>query len=124
MPAPDTTPPVIASASANPGALWPPNRQMVPVTVSVQATDDRDPAPVSRIIAVTSNQPDSGTFLDGKAPDWEITGPLTVNLRAERAPSAGDRVYTITVECTDAAGNRSTGEATVNVPVVPPRPKR
>ena len=100
--------------------LWPPNGQMVPVTVSVQATDDRDAAPVSRIVAVTSNQPVSGTFSGDRTPDWEITGPLTVNLRAERTPKIGDRLYTITIECRDAAGNAATRNVTVTVPTSPP----
>jgi hypothetical protein len=52
------------------------------------------------------------------SPDWEITGDHTVNLRAERsgANKAG-RIYTITVQATDAAGNRSDSKtAKVTVP--------
>lgn len=116
----DTTPPVIDSASASPDVLWPPTQQMVPVIVSVQATDECDPAPTARIVAVASNQPENGTTFGDKTPDWEITGPLTVNLRAERAPKAGDRVYTITAECRDGAGNAATRAVTVTVPLLPP----
>ena len=50
------------------------------------------------------------------APDWEITGPLTVDLRAERAGGGDGRVYTITVECSDASGNKSWTTVEVKVP--------
>ena len=48
--------------------------------------------------------------------DWEITGPLSANLRAERNGVGAGRFYTITVRCTDAAGNSSTSVTTVFVP--------
>ena len=112
----DTTPPTITAASASPATLWPPNHQMVPVTISVAASDIADPAPRAKIISVSSNQPANGTG-DGNTPgDFEITGDLTVNLRAERSGSGGDRVYTIVVESRDASGNASTGSVTVIVP--------
>lgn len=49
-------------------------------------------------------------------PDWVITGPLTVDLRAERSGKGSGRVYTITVECSDASGNTATKTVTVTVP--------
>ena len=45
-----------------------------------------------------------------------ITGDLTLNLRAERDNKRTGRIYTITIVCTDAAGNRSTKTVTVTVP--------
>jgi hypothetical protein len=110
----DTTPPQILSVDATPGVLWPPNHQMVDVTVAVVAFDVADPAPVSRIISVTSNQPVNGTGDGDVAPDWQITGPLTVKLRSERS-SGQDRIYTITVETMDASGNTTTATDTVKV---------
>ena len=74
---------------------------MVPVTVSVSATDNCDPAPSSRIISITA--------AGATSQDWQITGPLTANLRAD------ERVYTLTVRCTDTAGNSSTKEVAVVV---------
>ncbi len=53
---------------------------------------------------------------DNGSPDWVITGPLSVSLRAERLGSGNGRFYTITVRCTDEAGNSSPGVATVFVP--------
>jgi len=109
---PDTTPPVVASITATPGTLSPPNHEMVAVTVTVVATDDLDPNPTSQILSVTSNQPVDSTGDGDQAPDWEITGALTVNLRAERA-SGEDRVYTILVVTTDASGNTTSSTVTV-----------
>jgi len=108
----DTTPPVVSSISATPGVLSPPNHEMVAVTITVVATDDQDPSPTSQIVSVTSNQPTEGTGDGDQTPDWEITGPLTLNLRAERA-SGEDRVYTITVVTSDATGNTTTSTVTV-----------
>ncbi len=106
--------PVISLVTASPNKLWPPNHKMVPVTVSVDATDNCDLA--CEIISVASNEPVKGLGDGNTAPDWVITGDLTVNLRAERSGKGNGRVYTITVECADLSGNSSTGTATVTVP--------
>jgi hypothetical protein len=110
----DTAAPVISSVNATPSVLWPPNHQMVPVQVTVVAFDEVDDAPIARIVSVRSNQPVNGTGDGDTGPDWNITGALTVDLRSERAGSA-DRIYTITIEVTDASGNSSTREVTVTV---------
>jgi hypothetical protein len=111
----DTTAPEIASASAKPNTLVQANHQMVPVSVAVSATDNCDHSSC-RIVAVTSNEPEDGLGDGDTSPDWEITGNLTLNLRAERSGKGTGRVYTITVECKDSAGNSSTKTATVSVP--------
>ena len=110
----DTTPPEVTSITATPGVLWPPNHQMVDVVVTVTLVDAVDPAPTVQIISVTSNQPINGTGDGDVAPDWEITGPLTLQLRAERAGSA-ERIYTITVQTQDANGNIGTETVEVRV---------
>jgi len=51
-----------------------------------------------------------------QAPDWQITGDLAVNLRAERSGKGTGRIYTITVECNDTSGNTATKTVTVSVP--------
>lgn len=105
----DTNAPVIKSLSVSPNVLFPPNHQRVPVRVTVKACDTCDLAPVSRIVSITSNQPlDRG--------DIQITGRLTAKLAATRDPRRGDRIYTITVECADASGNKTRGRVTVTVP--------
>jgi len=110
----DTTPPVVTAISASPDILWPPNHTMTAVTVSVTASDLVDQSPTSQIVSVTSNQPINGTGDGDIAPDWEITGAMTVNLRAERAQYV-DRIYTITVATSDFSGNTTTSTVQVRV---------
>jgi hypothetical protein len=111
----DTQAPVILRVAATPAALWPPDHKMVPVTVSVIAVDAADAAPSSSIVSVSSNQPVDGTGDGDTSPDWEITGPLTLELRAERAANGQTRIYTIVVETTDDSGNSSTAATEVMV---------
>jgi hypothetical protein len=113
---PDTTAPVIVSLTASPDVLWPVNHKLVAVTVAASVTDAVDPAPVTRIVAVSSSEAADGNGDGSTSADWEITGPLTLNLRAERAGNGPGRIYTITVEGSDAAGNSATGTVTVTVP--------
>jgi hypothetical protein len=110
----DTTPPVVVSTTPSLTTLWPPNHQMVAVSVAVIATDTVDPSPVSTILSVSSNQPVDGTGDGDTAPDWVITGPLTVELRAERSGGT-TRVYTITVATTDFSGNTAISTCQVTV---------
>ena len=114
-PAADTVPPTIISMTASPNVLWHPNHKMVGVTITVDATDNVDPNPVSQIVAVRSSQAINGTGDGNTSSDWEVTGPLTLNLRAERS-GEGARTYTITIRCSDASGNATTGDVTVTVP--------
>jgi probable HAF family extracellular repeat protein len=109
----DEEAPVITSLSATPSVLQPANKAMVPVQVSVTATDNCDSAPVCRIVSIISSDPITGQG-DNTAPDFRITGPLTAEVRAERAKTS--RVYTITIECRDAAGNVSARKIFVSVP--------
>ncbi len=112
----DGTAPVIRGLTATPSVLWPVNHKLVSVVIAADVVDDVDPSPTTRILAVSSNQPANGPGDGHTASDWVVTGPLTLNLRAERAGNAGDRVYTITVESRDQSGNASTGTVTVTVP--------
>jgi len=112
----EEVPPTINNISANPSVLWPANHKMVPVAVAVSASDNCDAAPVCRITSVSSNERVDGLGDGDTAPDWEITGNLTVNLRAERSGTGSDRVYTIAAQCTDVSGNSSTTTVAVTVP--------
>ena len=112
----DTTPPTINSVTVSQPVLWPANHQMVSESVPVNATDSVSATVVSRIVSVTSNQAVNASGDGNTGTDWVITGPLTVDLRAERSGKGGDRVYTITVESRDSAGNVSNGTVTVTVP--------
>jgi len=110
----DHTAPTITSVSASPATVSPPNHRMVPVTVTAAATDACGAASCT-IASITSNESVNGTGDGDTAADWEITGPNTANVRAERAGGGSDRVYTLTVRCTDPSGNASTGTTTVAV---------
>jgi hypothetical protein len=111
----DTTPPIINAVTANPSTLWPPNHKLRPVVLSVDVSDICDAHLDCSIISVSSNEPVDGLGDGDTAPDWIITGNLTVNLRAERSGIGNGRVYTITVRCTDDSGNSSTKAAVVTV---------
>lgn len=112
----DTTPPVIVSASVNPKELWPVNHKMIPVRVSAVATDTCGEA-TWKIVSITSSEAEDVKGSGNTAPDWQITGDATANLRAERSgTNKAGRVYTITIQATDEAGNVS-APATVTVTV-------
>lgn len=104
----DTTAPVM---DVTPGtdSLWPPNGRMVPVQFSISVSDVGDATPACSITSIMSNEPghDSG--------DWMFSD-LNATLRAERLGSGTGRIYTVTVACTDSAGNQSATEVTVGVP--------
>jgi hypothetical protein len=112
----DQTAPTIANLTATPRELLQAGSSLVPVTLSLTVSDNCDPNPVCRIINVTSNRPLRAHDNDDDSPDWEITGPLTVKLRPARTESGPIRVYFITVECRDQAGNVVTATTTVTVP--------
>lgn len=107
----DATGPSIASATADPSVLWAPNNKMRAVTVSVSASDAGSGAVVCTISGVGSSEGGSA-----HEPDVELTGPLTMNLRAEREGKGTGRTYTAQIACKDAAGNTSATSAAVTVP--------
>jgi len=41
------------------------------------------------------------------AADWEVTGALTVRLRADRSGKGNGRVYTMALQCTDPSTSLS-----------------
>jgi probable HAF family extracellular repeat protein len=111
----DNMPPVVTGVSATPDVLDPPNHRLVPVAVSVTATDDSGDAPACVVSDVRSNEPDNGLGDGDTAVDIVRIGPLSLLLRAERSASGTGRIYTISVLCTDDAGNATPGAVTVTV---------
>ena len=107
----DRTPPTITRLSASPNVLQLPNHKMVPVAVDAAATDNFDGVPVCRISDVRSDEPQGA-----HEPDWQISGPLALDLRAERDGNGDGRIYTLDITCTDADGNSATRSTTVSVP--------
>ena len=115
----DTTPPTL-SVSVSPARLSPPNHKLVPITVTIVATDTCDASPVVRLVSIMSNEADNGLG-DGDQPD-DIQGAAFGTddrqflLRSERSGTGSGRVYTITYSATDASGNTTVRQATVTVP--------
>ena len=101
--------PTISAATATPNVLWPANGTMMPVTITVTVADDSDPAPVCEISDVTSNEPLTSS-------DSSLTGPLELELRADRNGLGTGRIYSITVTCTNTAQLDSSVVVTVVVP--------
>jgi hypothetical protein len=117
----DTTPPEITAARVEPAVLWPPNHKMVNINVMAEAIDNCGSA-TWKIVSVTSNQSVAGPGVH--VPDWVITGDHTLQLRAERANGRADRIYTITLQATDASNNVSAPKKlTVTVPDNQAKPK-
>jgi hypothetical protein len=110
----DNEPPVISGVGTSPNSLWPPNHKWRTVTVNYTSTDNC--GVVSCGLAVASNQPGNGHGDGNTSPDWQVVDDHHVRLRAERAGNAGERVYTITITCTDQYANSSSKTATVRVP--------
>jgi len=106
---PAVVPPTIASATATPDVLWPANRKMVSVTIDVTVADDSDATPVCEITKVTSNEP-----IDSS--DWTLTGPLELELRADRNGLGPGRTYSVEVTCKNASKLSASTLVTVVVP--------
>ncbi len=132
----DTTDPDVAIVAVVPEELWPPNHRMVPVIVTIEASDictETDLLEVS--VNVTSNEPDDdkgdGAFTGDVDGQDGYTAPVPVlcefdgdteyfvcsfELRAERDGRGVDRIYTITATVKDASDNETTASCEVIVP--------
>lgn len=115
----DGTPPTV-SCSASPGTLWPPDHKLRVVTTAVTVEDAESGPAGFTLISVASDEPDDGLG-DGDTAD-DIQGWMTGTadteglLRAERSGLGTGRVYTLTYEGADAAGNSAQCSTTVTVP--------
>jgi len=99
----------IASATASPSSLWPPNNKLVNVAIGYTATDTCGAAaPVTCSLSVASNE--------GSSADWSVVDAHDVQLRATRDGGGNGRIYTVTITCTDTAGAASNAAVTVTVP--------
>jgi hypothetical protein len=110
----DQTGPGVTGLSPSVNSLWPPNHKMVDVAVNYGVTDNCSAA--SCVLTVSSNEAVNGSGDGNTSPDWQVVDAHHVQLRAERAGNGNDRIYTLTLTCTDAVGNRTVRTATVLVP--------
>ena len=100
----DNEPPTLSPIVLSAKRLWPANGRMRDVSVRYITSDNSNESSCS--VAVSSND------LDSTARDWEVIDNHSIRLKALRLRNGMARVYTITVTCTDAAGNstkRTTG---------------
>jgi hypothetical protein len=100
--------------SVSPAYIWPPNHEMVNITVTPDITDAN--LDTVAITSITSDEPDNGLGDGDTTGDTAITGDLTGAVRAERSGKGDGRTYTVTVTATDCAGNETDFTATVEVP--------
>lgn len=112
----DLVPPTL-DVSVTPSTLWPANHKYVDVTATVTASDDTDPSPSVRLVSVTSNEADNGRGDGDTVDDIKVLDDTHFLLRAERSGNGSGRVYTITYEAADAAGNLTSATAKVWVPL-------
>jgi hypothetical protein len=109
----DRAAPRILDLKVSPDLLTADGR-IYPIEVFVNAVDDIDQAPVCEVQDVTSKEDiDLDDFDDPKNYDWKITGPLTLELRAERHTTT--RVYNVWILCSDYFGNQERTRASVAV---------
>ena len=115
----DATAPEVTCA-ATPAVLSPPDLMLKDVTVAVGVTDATSGGAGFTLVSVTSSDPD--TPVPGDIQGWDVgTADTAGRLRAELGPRGRTRVYTITYEGRDAAGNTTGCAAQVTVPRRPPK---
>ena len=116
----DTEAPTLAPVPSR-TILWPPNHELVAVSIEANARDNSG-GPVTLDVTVVSNEPAEYDGDGDFEPDHEVVavdssaGLIELELRAERSGKGDGRVYTVTVGATDASGNRSTAEILVKAP--------
>ena len=108
----DATPPAISGLPEG-CTLWPPNHRMVDVA-TVSADGGASPL-ASFSVAVASSEPANAAEADIATAGAGL-GPRTVSVRAERSGKGGGRVYSITAQAADAAGNTARASANCVVP--------
>ncbi|HYK05491.1 MAG TPA: HYR domain-containing protein [Thermoanaerobaculia bacterium] len=109
----DRVAPQILELKASPDLLTADGR-IYSIEVFAQAVDDIDFEPRCEVYDVTSKEDiDLDDFDDPKSYDWQITGPLKLELRAERHGTT--RVYNVWVLCSDYFGNHEQSRVSVAV---------
>jgi hypothetical protein len=117
----DTQPPSL-SVYTDPGTLWPPNHEMVPVGVRFVAQDLCGAGVRVELLSVQSSEPDDAPGGDDGQTNGDIqhadlgTADASIDLRAERAGNSSGRTYTLTYRATDLSGHVTDAVGVVTVP--------
>lgn len=114
----DELPPVLQLEVDKP-VLKARGHRMETIRVTANATDEESGIASITLVSITSNEPDNGkgdgnTNNDIQGAEYG-TSDFEFELRAERSGAGSGRVYTITYEAADDAGNRTTANVTVTV---------
>jgi CARDB protein len=108
-------PPVCAGAAPSVALLWPPNHQLVSVTIQGVTDPENDPVSV-RIAGITQDEPVNGLGDGDTAPDGFGVGTSVALLRAERSGLENGRVYAVSFTASDGKGGACSGTVSVGVP--------
>jgi hypothetical protein len=108
-------PPVCIDVRSNIGTLWPPNHQLVLVSLG-GATDPDGDAVRYLVTGVRQDEALTGGGSGNTAFDAKLASGGSVWIRAERAGTGDGRVYTIAFTVTDSNGASCSGTTTVAVP--------
>lgn len=103
----------VADISATPAFLWPADGRLAAVYINYSTDGDGVRA---KIASVKCNEAIKEPDWRGLNGDYRIYDAHKVYLRASRTDKWKDRIYTITVIVTDAAGKSASGEVQVRVP--------
>lgn len=107
-------PPSCERAQVAPGALWPPNHKLVPVTITGVTDPDNDKLTLT-ITGVTQDETIDGLGDGDTSPDAVTQGAKAL-LRAERSGTGNGRVYQINFTADDGQGGACSGSVKVGVP--------
>jgi PKD repeat protein len=103
-----------SAVTAVPARLWPPNRRLVPISLSGAVSPDGAPVSIA-VTAVSQDEPVSGLGRRDRCPDAAIRDGRA-ELRAERSESGDGRVYTVSYTATETGGAECVGHVRVCVP--------
>jgi 6-phosphogluconolactonase (cycloisomerase 2 family) len=99
-------PPDCSTAIATPSTVWPPNHQMVSISLSGVSDPDGDPVTITP----------TGVFQDELVTPGDATLTPSLTVRSDRDGYGDGRVYTIQFAASDGRGGTCTGAVKVCVP--------
>ncbi len=107
--------PDCSGARADDPVIWPPNHQLVPVSIVGIRDRDRDPLAIV-VTRIEQDEPLDGRLDGHTCPDATGVGTATPRVRAERALLRDGRIYRLRFTADDRRGGRCTGTVEVCVP--------
>lgn len=112
---PPNLPPECDLAAPDVAELWPPNHQLVDVSVEGVLDPEGDPVEIA-VTQIAQDEPIEGRGDGNTEPDAEGIGSGVASLRAERTGRGDGRVYHVSFRAEDAGGRACEGAVVVCVP--------